>query len=115
MYDYNDNYKELICSFQKKADCEEPGIEDSKEICEVGCNEVSRKDCKEKYCKYFVDIFNLYKEFEQVCRNSTESRKCPEFWETFKKNYSATSDIEELHKNVYEELGFYKDVSRYRG
>ncbi|SBS95768.1 PIR Superfamily Protein [Plasmodium ovale curtisi] len=108
MYDYNDNYKELICAFQKKVDCKESGTEDSKEIFKVDCNEVCKEDCKEKYCKYFVDIFNLYNEFEQVCRNATENRRCPEFWETFKKNYSAISDIEEQCKNVYEELGFYK-------
>ncbi|SBS95038.1 PIR Superfamily Protein [Plasmodium ovale curtisi] len=107
MYDYNDDYKELKCAFQKKVDCKESGVENCKEICKLDCQEVCKEYCKDKYCKYFADIFNIYNELEQICRNGSENTY-PEFWETFKTNYLSTSDIEELCQNVYEEHGFYK-------
>ncbi|SBT35196.1 PIR Superfamily Protein [Plasmodium ovale wallikeri] len=66
MYDYMDNYKKLECTFQKKQECEEY------------CNEACNDDYKENYCKYFVDIINIYTEFKHVC-TVRGKEKCPEF------------------------------------
>ncbi|SBS89622.1 PIR Superfamily Protein [Plasmodium ovale curtisi] len=108
MHDYHDNYKELKCVFQNKEDCKVHEEKNCKEICKGDCKEVCKEDCKKTYCEYFVDIFNIYKEFEHVCNNGTDNRRCPYFWETFKKNYSETSVIEELCQKVYEDHGYYK-------
>ncbi|SBT54943.1 PIR Superfamily Protein [Plasmodium ovale wallikeri] len=102
MYDYNDNYKELKCIFHKKEDC----MEDCIETCEE-CTECCNEDCKEKYCLYFLDITNIYKEFKYVCDEAT-NQKCPDFWEHFKENYSKVSYIESQCKEIYEDLGYYK-------
>ncbi|SBT73375.1 hypothetical protein POWCR01_000108700, partial [Plasmodium ovale] len=91
MYDYQLNSKEIQCALQNKE----------------GCNEECKKNCKENYCIYILDVFNIYKEFEKVY---TEERipRCPKYWEEFQKNYLATSDIESKCKEVYDKLGFYK-------
>ncbi|SBS80904.1 PIR Superfamily Protein [Plasmodium ovale curtisi] len=108
MHDFNDDYKEMKCVFQKKEACREVVEEDCKEICKAYCKEVCKEDCKVKYCKYFVDIYNIYNEFQQVCNPRTENKGCPDFWKDFENNYLATSHIEEICKEVYEQLGFYK-------
>ncbi|SBT74186.1 PIR protein [Plasmodium ovale] len=107
MYDFNDNYKELQCAFQKKNDCKVDATEDCKEICNVDCNGKCKEDCKDKYCTYFLDIINIHNEFEQVCAG-TNKQRCPDFWDDFKNNYLSISNIEELCQKVYEEHGFYK-------
>ncbi|SBS94117.1 PIR Superfamily Protein [Plasmodium ovale curtisi] len=102
MQDYKDDYAELQSAFKKNEDCMEDCIETCEE-CVDDCNE----DCKNKYCLYFLDIFNTHKEFEYVCNGKT-SQKCPDFGDNFKANYSATSYIESKCKEVYENLGYYK-------
>ncbi|SBT02608.1 PIR Superfamily Protein, partial [Plasmodium ovale curtisi] len=100
MFDFNFNYKEIQCAFQNKEDC--------KDDCKDYCNECCKENCRENYCKYILDIFNINKEFEHVCNRETNNKTCPEFWSEFKKNYSATSDIESKCKELYDKLGFYK-------
>ncbi|SBT73103.1 PIR protein [Plasmodium ovale] len=83
MHDYNENYKEMETKFN------------------------SIENCKEKYCKYIVDIINVYNEFLHVCAG-TDAERCPEYWKDFKENYSVASQIELKCKELYDELGFYK-------
>lgn len=83
MHDYNNNYVHLKTEFDNK------------------------KNCKEYYCKYIVDIFNLYNEFLHVCNGSNKHR-CPDFWLYFKKGYEESSELEQQCKDVYDKLGFYK-------
>ncbi|SBS90921.1 PIR Superfamily Protein [Plasmodium ovale curtisi] len=98
MYDYNLNYEKLKCAFQES------------EECNANCNE----SCKENYCRYILDIFNIHQEFEHVCNNGTTNQRCPDFWREFHQNYSETLEIESKCKDVYDKLGFYK-VKMYFG
>ncbi|SBT55208.1 PIR Superfamily Protein [Plasmodium ovale wallikeri] len=95
MHDYNYNYKKVKCALQNKEDCKEH------------CKEDCREKCREDYCKYIVEIFNIYKEFEHVCASTNEER-CPEYWNEFQTNYLIDSDIELMCKEVHDKLGFYK-------
>ncbi|SBS93678.1 PIR protein [Plasmodium ovale] len=83
MHDYNNNYEYLKTEFY------------------------SKENCKENYCKYFIDIFNIHEEFKRVC-NGTNIQRCPEFWNKFQTYYLANSDIELKCKDVYDKLGYYK-------
>ncbi|SBS95962.1 PIR Superfamily Protein [Plasmodium ovale curtisi] len=93
MHDYNKNYNEVECAFQDDNDCKE--------------------NCREDYCKYIIDVINIYNEFEQVC-NGTSKSICPEYWHKFKESYEVASKIETQCKEVYEKLGLYK-VNKYFG
>ncbi|SBT01386.1 PIR Superfamily Protein [Plasmodium ovale curtisi] len=103
MHDYNYNYKKVKCAFQSEEICKENCIEK----CTENCTENCRKNCREDYCKYIVDIFNIYKEFEHVCTVMNVER-CPKYWNEFQKNYLIDSDIELMCKEVHDKLGFYK-------
>ncbi|SBT53850.1 hypothetical protein POVWA2_064670 [Plasmodium ovale wallikeri] len=76
----------------------------------TNCDENCKENCKEYYCKYNLDMFNIYKEFEKVCTRPNE-RICPVYWKEFKNNYERISDTEKQCKEQYEKLGFYKDLS----
>ncbi|SBS90190.1 PIR Superfamily Protein [Plasmodium ovale curtisi] len=102
MKDYDLNYEVLHSAFKNNEEC----IEDCIESCEH-C-EKCMFNCKEAYCTYFSDIFNIFKEFHQICSPGTQNIRCPKFWKDFEKNYLATSDIESQCKEVYKNLGFYK-------
>ncbi|SBS95363.1 PIR Superfamily Protein [Plasmodium ovale curtisi] len=103
MQDYNNNYKVLKGAFSNNEEC----MEDCTEACEDECEKICKDDCMENYCMYMLDITNVYKEFEYVCTKTT-NQKCPDFWGNFKENYSSTSYIETICKEVYENLGYYK-------
>ncbi|SBT74214.1 hypothetical protein POWCR01_000193500 [Plasmodium ovale] len=81
--DYNNNYVHLKSAFKGK------------------------ETCKENYCKYIAHIFNIYNEFLHVCTGTNEKR-CPVYWNDFKKNFEEASKIETQCKEVYDKLGFYK-------
>ncbi|SBS90017.1 PIR Superfamily Protein [Plasmodium ovale curtisi] len=95
MHDFNYNYKKVQCAFQDKENCKDD------------CNEDCKGNCKEVYCRYILDVFNAYKEFEHVC-TGTNNYRCPEFWGNFKNNFSIYSDIESKCKDIYDKFGFYK-------
>ncbi|SBT83472.1 PIR protein [Plasmodium ovale] len=97
MHDYIYNYEQLKCAFKT----------------EEGCNGDFKENCRDYYCKYILDIFNIYNEFEHVC-NGENRERCPDFWNEFKNKYLETSDIESKCKDVYDKLGFYK-VKMYWG
>ncbi|SBS91852.1 PIR Superfamily Protein [Plasmodium ovale curtisi] len=101
IHDYNYNHKTVKCALQNQEDCS------------TNCNENCKENCKEYYCKYNLDIFNIYEEFEKVCTRSNE-QICPVYWKEFKTNYEGISDIEKQCKKEYEKLGFYK-VKKYFG
>ncbi|SBS94568.1 PIR Superfamily Protein [Plasmodium ovale curtisi] len=65
-------------------------------------------NCKENYCKYFIEISNVHEEFEQVCNTEMNQKRCPDFWGNFKKNYEESSEILSKCKAIFNELGFYK-------
>ncbi|SBT73485.1 PIR protein [Plasmodium ovale] len=95
IHDYNYNHKKVKCVLQNEEDCN------------TDCNENCKENCKEVYCKYILDIFNIYKEFEKVCTGSN-IQICPKCWNEFKTNYEGISDIEKQCNEEYEKLGFYK-------
>ncbi|SCA48152.1 PIR protein [Plasmodium ovale] len=101
IHDYNYNHKKVKCVLKNE------------EERNTDCNENYEENCKEVYCKYILDIFNIYKEFEKVCTGSNV-RICPKYWNEFKNNYEGISDIEKQCKEEYEKLGFYK-VKKYFG
>ncbi|SBT55492.1 hypothetical protein POVWA1_070380 [Plasmodium ovale wallikeri] len=68
----------------------------------------TKENCKENYCKYFVDITNVCENFEQVCNDGTNQQRCPYFGGDFKKNYEESSEILSKCKAIFKELGFYK-------
>ncbi|SBS89911.1 PIR protein [Plasmodium ovale] len=94
IHDYNSNKVKYL--FQKNEDYME------------NCNEICMEKRREDYCKYIIDIFNIYKEFEHVCNTEMNNQRCPEFWDELKNNYSINSEIELMCKEVHDKLGFYK-------